>query len=216
MVVLHDVTDQRRTERRFRALIEKSTNTISVLDEAGRVRYASPSHERLLGYDPEALVGRSALDLVHPQDRERVRSRFRSVLRGSSDARMEFRIRHADGSWRTFAGTMDDQLDDPDVEGIIFSCHDVTERRGHEQRLQVLNRVLRHDVRNDVNVIDGYAELLSDRHDDPTTASYVDVIRGKTADLVSLSDKARQLDEALTREGGPEPVDLAALTRRRI
>src|SRR4051812_8966403 len=61
-----------RNEQRFRALIEKGWDVISVISGDGVVRYASPAVAHTLGYAPEDLVGRGALELIHPDDRERV------------------------------------------------------------------------------------------------------------------------------------------------
>src|SRR5260370_1799562 len=62
----------RRSERHFRALIEKGQDIIAVLDAEGIVLYQSPSVQRVLGYDPTEMVGKRAIDFVHPDDRTRL------------------------------------------------------------------------------------------------------------------------------------------------
>ncbi|SFS92371.1 sensor histidine kinase [Halostagnicola kamekurae] len=84
---------------------------------------------------------------------------------------------------------------------------DVTDRQTREQRLSVLNRVLRHNVRNELDVILAYA----DRIDDETVR---DGIRDSATDLVDLSDKAREAEDVMTASAdSPESVDLAAVAR---
>src|SRR5919205_1910508 len=56
------------SEARFRALTENSRDVTSILDAEGVVRYISPSVRRILGFDPEGLVGRTSFDFVHPDD----------------------------------------------------------------------------------------------------------------------------------------------------
>jgi PAS domain-containing protein len=62
-----------RHDRRLRSLIENSLDIVTVIDAYGTILYASPSTLRILGYDPEALEGRSVFDLVHSGDLARVR-----------------------------------------------------------------------------------------------------------------------------------------------
>lgn len=217
IVVLRDVTDRQHVEHRYKTLIERTANTIAIVDVHGVFRYASPSHERVLGYSPDELLGKSIFDFLHPEDRDRVTAAFVAGLDRSRTERFECRVRHADGSWRTFECVGDNLIDDPDIGGMVMSAYDVTERQRYEQRLQVLNRVLRHDLRNDINVIEGYADLLAERHSDSVTQMRVNVIERKTRDLLDLSDKARLIDYAFHRDGSPrEPVEFVAILRSAI
>src|SRR5437868_8393794 len=75
--IARDITERkqmqeqlRASEKRFRALIEKSSDAIVLFDTNGMLLYVSPSTTRLLGYTPEELVGRSAFELIHPEDVE--------------------------------------------------------------------------------------------------------------------------------------------------
>lgn len=121
LLVFRDTTERRRTEAQFRALIENTHDVVSVVDPDGTCRYASPSAERVLGYDRSELAGRSAFELIHPADREAVRSEFRSVVETGDPGRAEFRVRHADGSWRTFEAVCVDVRDDATLEGVVVN-----------------------------------------------------------------------------------------------
>ncbi len=97
------------------------------------------------------------------------------------------------------------------LQGKLVSLHDVTERRQREQRLDVLNRALRHDLRNEANVILGYAELGMQNHPD---AEWVQAIQHHVSGMVDLSAKVRQIEQALDGENvDPRPVDVAATVR---
>ena len=83
------------------------------------------------------------------------------------------------------------------------------------QRLRVLNRVLRHDLRNDMNVIQGYASLL-EADDDPEVAGRAETIRRTAEELTSLGERARHLERLLDDETAETRTDLAAVVERRL
>jgi PAS domain-containing protein/anti-sigma regulatory factor (Ser/Thr protein kinase) len=91
------------------------------------------------------------------------------------------------------------------LTGRIYLVRDVTDRRTRLQRLNVLNRVLRHNLRNEMNVIYGFADTLE--YGDPDPEVVASDIRGKAEELVALSGRAREIDELLTEDDGP-PTDL--------
>gem|GEM_PF-93927 len=99
--------------------------------------------------------------------------------------------------------------------GATLVFQDVTEERAREQRLEVLNRVLRHNLRNDLNVVQGYLAAAADRVDDEETRTMIETARTEAASLASLGEKARSLERLLdTRETPSKPVSLAAFLDR--
>src|SRR2546426_646223 len=85
-----------------RLAVEHSSDLIALSDADLRILYASPSWRAVLGYDPDALVGTSALDLVHPDDLPVVhRAATESVADGHA-ALAHFRLRHQDRRWLDF------------------------------------------------------------------------------------------------------------------
>ena len=124
-------------ESPYRLLIEYATDLIAVLDANGIVRYASPSHERLLGYRPEDLIGRNAFDLVHPDDRPALLEKFAAgIAHGTDTDTGEFRLRCTDGGWRVLDGVGRNLLDNPAIAGVLVTSRDVTERRRAETELR--------------------------------------------------------------------------------
>src|SRR3954449_10283771 len=108
-----------RSERRFRSLVEHSAELVAVVDERRRIRFLTPAFERTLGHDPEALLGTSLLELVHPEDREGER----------------WRLRHTDGTWVETEMDSKDLRDDPAVRGYVITLRDVEERRALEDQI---------------------------------------------------------------------------------
>ena len=212
VLLIRDVTERETLQRRYRALIEKSPNVIAVSGTDGYFRYVSPSVERLLGRGSESLEGRPILDLIHPDDRDESQRRFEAAFETGEPQTFEHRIAHAKGDWRTFETVVEPLFEDAANE-VVITATDVTEGRRHEQRLQVLNRVLRHDLKNDANVIGGYADLLRD-HVDEDGHEHLDVIDRKVETLTHLSDQAREIDVALHEDDQRVRTDLAVLVSR--
>lgn len=121
---------------RSAALIEHGSDLITVSDRQGRITFASPACERLLGWHPDELVGRSVLDWVHPDDRERVTEVHEELLaRPGGSSEYECRLVHRDGTWRHMEVIRTNHLDDPAIAGIVATKRDVTERVDAAEKL---------------------------------------------------------------------------------
>ncbi len=121
----------------FRSLLRHGSDIFTILEADGTIRYASPSIKCVLGYKPEELIGKSAFDYVHPEDLETVLAAFAKGLTARGAARrVEYRFRHADGSWRHLEGMGNNLLDDPSVRGIVVTSRDITERKRAEEELR--------------------------------------------------------------------------------
>jgi diguanylate cyclase (GGDEF)-like protein/PAS domain S-box-containing protein len=143
-LVLEDLTERNPPEdlrgegaERFRALVQNSSDVITLLEVDGTILYESPSVERVLGYRPEELLGENAFAHVHPEDLERV---VGALAEGLSDPDLqpsvEYRFRHKDGSWRWLESVGTNLLEDPNVGELVVNSRDVTERKLVEGRLR--------------------------------------------------------------------------------
>ncbi|HEY9858794.1 MAG TPA: PAS domain S-box protein, partial [Candidatus Obscuribacterales bacterium] len=126
-----------QSEAKWRSLIQNSSDIIAILEVDGTVRYQSPAVERIMGHSPQELVGRNALELIHPEDVEYVAQAFRDLIAGILPSlSIEFRFMHQDGTWRFVQSTGTNLLDDPSVMGIVTNSRDITERKRAERALQ--------------------------------------------------------------------------------
>ncbi|HUR53926.1 MAG TPA: PAS domain S-box protein, partial [Gemmataceae bacterium] len=133
---LADITEQlqaeealRRSEQRFRALVEKSRDGIFLLDENGVVRYASPAVAAILGHDPDAVAGKEWAAFVHPDDRAAFAEHFALTLtRHGEDLAWRFRALTAGGGVRVVETNGCNRLADPSVRAVVLNYRDVTER----------------------------------------------------------------------------------------
>jgi len=99
-----------------------------------------------------------------------------------------------------------------DFIGIVGSARDISERRRREQELSVLSRVLRHNLSNKVNIIQGYAEVIEEHIQDDSALDYTERIRRTTEKLMQQSEKARDIHDLL-QEWPPEtrPCDVTTV-----
>ena len=127
----------RHSEERFRALIERSSDVLTLHQRDATISYVSPSTTRLLGYAPAELVGRHPFQGVHPEDQARVRRFFAEVAdRPGESATARYRLRHRDGSWHWFEATATNLLDEPAVASIVVNRRDVTTEVEAQQQLE--------------------------------------------------------------------------------
>lgn len=130
---------QRRGAARFRALVQHSSDLITVLDEGGTVVYQSPSISRVLGWEPDEVVGTRFDRLVH--EAEGAGARLVQLLADGSryaDGEtevLECALLHRDGTARQMEILHTNLLDDEHVHGIVLNARDVSERRAFEEQL---------------------------------------------------------------------------------
>ncbi|NQT73380.1 MAG: PAS domain S-box protein [Chloroflexi bacterium] len=144
LVIIRDVTERklaeealRHSEEHLRSIIENVSDAIIVIDADGIIQYRSPSAEKLIGYIPEEYLGFNAFDFVHPDDVPNAMPVFEKLLNTSGGTEsLELRIRHENESWCIFEVTGKNLLDNPAVNGIVLTLHDVTEHKQAEEALR--------------------------------------------------------------------------------
>jgi diguanylate cyclase (GGDEF)-like protein/PAS domain S-box-containing protein len=139
-----DVTERKladeiikKSERRFRSLIENSTDGLTLLDRSGAIIYEGPSVFRLTGYEVGERAGRSAINTIYPEDVPVAQAALARVMAARHNQETAiFRLVRKDGSvWWTEA-TATNLLDEPDVRAVVINYHDITERKQSQERIQ--------------------------------------------------------------------------------
>lgn len=120
---------QRAREERFQALLQQSSDAIALISHDGTILYVSPAVERILGYSPDELVGKSAFPFLNPTDRSAAAEQLAlTVAVPGQTGPVALRIPHRDGSERILEWVATSPIADPNAEEIIVTIRDVTER----------------------------------------------------------------------------------------
>jgi len=211
-----DITEQKRQQRRFRAMLEQAMALIAVFEPDGTIDYVSPSIERFLGYEPETMVGDNIEAYVHPDDCEPLLDRLETAVDNPGEpVRGEERMRHSNGSWRVFESIVNNQLDNPAVEGIVVNSRDVTERADRERQLRVLDRLLRHNLRNDMTVITALTEQIA-MNGSPELRSAAERILDTVDGLMATAEKERLVVDIISKRADRERFDAVPRIRHGV
>ncbi|MFB6137218.1 MAG: ATP-binding protein [Halobacteriaceae archaeon] len=207
----------------YRAVVEASFDLVFRVDASGTYSYLSPATTSLLGYDPAHFEGEHfATMLPGPEVVETAESLFADVLAGETVEAEYFPLAHRSG--RTVyvdlrvtplyePGVPAEERTAADVVGAVGTARDATDRHRRERLVGVLNRVLRHNLRNDVNVIAGYAETVRD-HLSGEVRDYAERIVATADRLAAVSDTARELESTLRSEPEMARRDVVPLVTR--
>jgi PAS domain S-box-containing protein/putative nucleotidyltransferase with HDIG domain len=125
------------SEKRFRALIENSTDAIALLDANGIVVYDSPSAPGMLGYAPDDWIGKNVFELIHTDDFQKINDLFQNLIK-TPGARVNsmFRLRHKNASWLWIEAVATNLFTEPSINAIVVNYRDITERKETEEELK--------------------------------------------------------------------------------
>jgi len=223
VVAFRDISDRLQAEEalahseaRFRSIVQHAGDAIVILDEGLVIRFVSPSSERMTGYRPEEMVGRAALDLIHPEDAQAAMEAVaRASLGPGTAVTAIIRLRHQDGRWITTEVVGSNQLSNPATAGYVCHLRDISERLAAEVERQRLESQLRqsqkmeavgllaggiaHDFNNLLTAILGTATLLRETFPEGS----------EQAEEIREIETAAQRGASLTRQ-------LLTFTRRQV
>lgn len=132
------------SEKRFRALIENSSDAITLLDAKGIALYDSPAAAGMLGYAAKDWIGHNVFTLVHPDDLPKTQALFQNLIETpGAHLNSTFRVRHKSGAWLWLEMVVTNLLTEPAVKAMVLNYRDVTERKQMDDALRESNERFR-------------------------------------------------------------------------
>jgi PAS domain S-box-containing protein len=116
------------SERRFRSLVQNSSDLVTIVGRDGTILYVSDSAERIVGYTPQGLVNTSLLRYTEQEDMGAIQQLLQNS-NGTACGPAEFRLRRGDGTEVWLEAVSTNLLSDPTINGIVLNARDITERR---------------------------------------------------------------------------------------
>jgi len=127
----------RTNEELFQIVTENAADMIALVDVKGRRLYNSPAYKKILGYSAAELGETSAFEQIHPDDRFKVLEAAREARETGIGKRLEYRIKHKDGSWRVLESVASTIRDGKgEVAKLVIVNRDISERKRAEQQLE--------------------------------------------------------------------------------
>ena len=204
---------RQRSEDRFAALIDNSSDIVAILDATRSISYVSPVVQRLLGYSATEFTGLPAIDLVHPDDRDVALRMLDDVRFGLSETSV-VRLRHADGSYRWFEMVGVDLTSDPNIGGVVLNAREITDRKLAEERLTLSEARFKALVQHSTDLVIVFDRDQRVRYASPSVSTVLgaapDEVQGRhAADVFPESDIdwPTLLQHTATTAGGQELVE---------
>jgi PAS domain S-box-containing protein len=205
-------TELRAERNRFEYLFDNIPDAVvevQFADGEPVVQSVNSAFEDVFGYDPAAVLGESLNEyILLPEQRDSAET----LDRRSTDEIVQAEVRRltADGPRQFLFRGLSYTDENGDEYGFgIYT--DITEQQMRHRQLEVLNRVLRHNLRNDLNVIVGYADQIAADASSEATVEYAESLAATAGDLVDLSNKAREAEQLLDRGNESSWVDACGM-----
>lgn len=171
LLAIEDVTERteaaekvRNTEKRYKTLIEKSTDVITLSDNQGNYSFVTPSIKRVLGYSPEEFTKKSGFEMMHPDEIPSISEKFQELLATPGKSlTIEIRGRHKNTSWRWIEATATNLLHDPSVNAIVSNFRDITDRKNLERQKDEFMGIVSHELKTPVTSLKAFAQVLQNR-----------------------------------------------------
>jgi PAS domain S-box-containing protein len=217
MGLVQDISDRRERREELRVknrAMDEAAVGITIADaQAGDLPliYANQAFESLTGYESKTALGRNCRFLQGPETDPETLAEIRDAVHSHEPVTTELVNYRADGSpfWNQLTITPVENSAG-DLTHFVGIQQDVTQRKRRTRLLGLLNRVLRHNLRNEMNTVMGYADVLADQHDGET-AEYLDRINQTAQEMVEVGEKARTIQQTLQDPGEVQARELDTL-----
>lgn len=233
-----DATREVESRRRLETIASVSPDVFWMFSaDWSELLFVNDAVERVFDIAPERLRRnpQSFLDAVHPDHRPYVERAMERLSAGESTL-IDYRLGTEDGPTRWVRVPGEPVVEDDEVVAVIGFARDVTDEYRRERQLAVMDNLLRHTIRNDMNIVDGTAERIADRvagadafdpespPSDPAEladlgaelAEHAETIRRIASDLLTTAEKQRGVIDLLRRRGSPRSMEVAPVVEEAL
>ena len=238
-----DITLEVESRRRLETIASTSPDVLWMFGaDWSELLFVNGAIESVFGIDPDTLERRPQvfLDAVHPDDREAVECAMERLSAGDP-TNLDYRIGSPDGPTTWVRVPARPVREDGEVVAVTGFARDVTDEYRRERQLTVMDNLLRHTIRNDMNVVDGTAERIADRVDDAVSAAttateggdavpadvdlaelaadlidHAETVRRVADDLLTTAEKQRGVIDLLREHESPQPLRVAPLVESAV
>lgn len=223
IAMARDISERRRREqelRQFREAVDQTAHAVYITDVDGRIEYVNPAFEEVTGYEEREVRGETPRLLKSGKHDDDLYSDLWQTILSGERWHNEMVDERKDGETIVLDQTISpiSAADDDAIEKFVAVARDVTERKTYERRLkrqrdtlEILNQVVRHDIRNDLQLVLAYAEMLDD-HVDEEGREYIQRVLSGARGAVGLVERARDVAEVTLQS----EVELDAIRLRYV
>lgn len=197
-------TDARsEAEAKYRHYIENSLDIVTVLDKNGIIKYESPSIEKMLGYQPSEMVGKSVFDFLHPDERDYVYNLFKEkITEYNSSSTIEARFLKRNGDWANLTVSGRNLLHDNIVDGIVLNSKDISDLKETQNKLfrlleekKILIKEIHHRVKNNFHSVSSMLYLQSQIVSNEQLKEILNVSCNRIHTLALLHEKLQESED---------------------
>ncbi|EMA61366.1 PAS domain S-box protein [Halorubrum lipolyticum] len=242
-----DITAEVESRRRLETIASVSADVFWMFSsEWDELLFVNDAVEAVFGVSADALERRPEvfLDAIHPDDRSYVERAMNRLSNGESTL-IDYRLGSADGVTKWVRVPGEPVIENGEVVAVAGFARDVTEEYRRERQLAVMDNLLRHTIRNDMNIVDGTAERIADAVDaadafdpeargddaapggdqiDPLALAelgadvreHAETIRRIASDLLTTAEKQRGVIDLLRQRGSPRAVEVAPVVEEAL
>lgn len=208
-----DVTELQAQEHRHETILESIHDGLVIIDDGG-ILYVNPRMTELTGYNQAEVLGKSFEEFIAEEDREFVLKRYSEIdEQGTSRESYNIEIVSKRGE-RIPVELSVGVIDTSEESRVIAVIRDIRQRVAREHQLRVLDRVLRHNLRNAMTTIQGYAETI--RRETDAVEKEANNIINQITQLLQTVDKEREIVDVLCDPIKPTAVNISRTCEQRV
>jgi PAS domain S-box-containing protein len=217
LAVVRDISDQVARERRlkeYKRAIEQAGHAVYIADQDRSIKYVNPAFTEITGYSADEVIGESSEILRSGQmPAEYYGKLWETVESGDIWDDIVINERKSGGQYHAQQTVAPIEGDNEAVVGYVGIQTDISDLKEREKQLEVLDRILRHNLKNQMSVILARAELISEESDSRVERAADDII-DTVGKLIEQTDKERKIVTVLTEEPEFTSIPVDSLLRK--